>query len=170
MPTTKATQQKQLEQFIGRLNAEPAPASIEATADGNAQTVVISHVEMTLDELFNGLWSTENFTWQSCGNGGVELSASLQLVVTHPVTNQLMKRVGVASIFIDYRTPMTMAFPTLKAECLKNAAKSLGKIFGRDLNRSNVSTYKPGSPEAKADANARSKKAINDKIRKVRLP
>jgi hypothetical protein len=30
---------------------------------------------------------------------------------------------------------LDMAYPKLKGEAIKNAAKSLGKIFGRDLNR-----------------------------------
>jgi hypothetical protein len=38
---------------------------------------------------------------------------------------------------------MDLAFGKLKAECLKNAALSLGKVFGRDLNRKNKDTYKP---------------------------
>jgi hypothetical protein len=38
---------------------------------------------------------------------------------------------------------LDMAFPKLKSECLKNAAQSLGKIFGRDLNRKNVDQYQP---------------------------
>lgn len=36
-----------------------------------------------------------------------------------------------------------MGFPKLKAECLKNAAQSLGKIFGRDLNRKQKDTFNP---------------------------
>lgn len=31
--------------------------------------------------------------------------------------------------------------PKLRAEAIKNAAKSLGKIFGRDINREHVDTY-----------------------------
>jgi len=38
---------------------------------------------------------------------------------------------------------MDLAFGKLKAECLKNAALSLGKVFGRDINRVNKDTYKP---------------------------
>jgi len=38
---------------------------------------------------------------------------------------------------------LDMAFPKLKSECLKNAAQSLGKIFGRDLNRKNADKYQP---------------------------
>jgi hypothetical protein len=32
-------------------------------------------------------------------------------------------------------------YPHLKAECIKNAAKSFGKWFGRDLNRNDVDHY-----------------------------
>jgi hypothetical protein len=38
---------------------------------------------------------------------------------------------------------LDLAFPKLKAECVKNAALSLGKLFGRDLNRKNKDEYKP---------------------------
>jgi len=38
---------------------------------------------------------------------------------------------------------LDLAFPKLKAECLSNAAKSLGKIFGRDINRKNKDVFKP---------------------------
>lgn len=40
---------------------------------------------------------------------------------------------------VDYKIKNTMVkdFPHAKAEALKNAAKSLGKFFGRDLNRGN---------------------------------
>jgi hypothetical protein len=37
---------------------------------------------------------------------------------------------------------LDMGFPKLKAECLKNAANSLGKMFGRDLNRKKSDTFK----------------------------
>jgi hypothetical protein len=37
---------------------------------------------------------------------------------------------------------LDLAFPKLKTECIKNAALSLGKLFGRDLNRKNADVYK----------------------------
>ena len=47
---------------------------------------------------------------------------------------------------------LDMGFPKLKAECIKNAANSLGKLFGRDLNRKKSDIYQPlikdRSPEA----------------------
>jgi hypothetical protein len=152
-----------LQKFQGRLNSEPALESVELTPDKKASTVVISHIEMTLDELFFGQWSTENFQWRAIAN---EVQGSLELVVIHPVTGMEIRRTGAASIVIMVdRVPdgvtgiernqwalnpsnkkanaLDMAFPKLKSECLKNAAQSLGKVFGRDLNRKNKDTYKP---------------------------
>lgn len=110
---------------------------------------------MTLDEFFFGLWSTENFKWSVIQN---EVVGSLDLVVCHPVNGMMIRRIGAASIIIQVdKVPadlvgkarnewalnasnkksnaLDLGFPKLKAECLKNAAQSLGKIFGRDLNR-----------------------------------
>ena len=152
-----------LQKFQGRMNAEPTFESVELTPDKKASTVVISHIEMTLDELFFGQWSTENFKWNAIAN---EVQASLELVVIHPVTGMEIRRTGAASVVIMVdRVPdgvtgiernqwalnpsnkkanaLDMAFPKLKSECLKNAAQSLGKVFGRDLNRKNKDSYKP---------------------------
>jgi hypothetical protein len=38
---------------------------------------------------------------------------------------------------------LDMGFPKLKAECLKNASQSLGKVFGRDINRKTSDTFQP---------------------------
>ena len=153
----------QLQKFTQRLNAEPDPLSVEQTPDRKASTVVISHIETTLDELFFGQWKTEGFKWSPVAN---EIQGSLELVVIHPVTGYEIRRTGAASIVIMVdRAPenlagqernqwalnpsnkkpnaLDMAFPKLKSECLKNAAQSLGKVFGRDLNRKNKDVYKP---------------------------
>ena len=152
-----------LQKFMKHLNREPARESIAPTPDNRAHTVTISHVEMTLDELYFGRWSTTNFTWSAIGN---EVQGSLTLRVHHPVTNEVIERTGAASVVImvdkapegisgaernkwalnpENKKPnaLDMAFPKLKAECLKNAAQSLGKIFGRDMNRKIVDDYKP---------------------------
>lgn len=153
-----------LQKFTQRLNTEPPMESIEPTPDRKAQTVVISHIEMTLDELFFGQWSTMNFTWSQISN---EVQGSLELRCIHPVSGNVISRVGAASIVImvdkvpdeikddprarniwaisnENKKPnaLDLAFPKLKAECLKNAAQSLGKIFGRDMNRKTKDTFK----------------------------
>lgn len=154
-----------LQKFQARLNTDPAPETLEPTPDGKASTLPISHVEMTLDELFFGQWSTTGFKWNCIAN---EVQGSLDLVVIHPVSGETITRTGAASVVITVdRVPdeiksnpqarnewalspsnkkanaLDLAFPKLKAECLKNAAQSLGKIFGRDVNRKIKDTYRP---------------------------
>ncbi len=65
------------------LNAAPDKDGIEKTPDGKAVTLVVSHVETTLDEMFFGHWRTENFKWERMAN---EVVGSLDLVVIHPIT------------------------------------------------------------------------------------
>ena len=54
-----------LQRFQTRLNQDPSFEGVESTPDKKASTLVISHVEMTLDELFFGQWRTENFQWST---------------------------------------------------------------------------------------------------------
>ena len=154
-----------LQRFQQRLNSAPPPESIHPTPDGKARTVTISHVEMTLDELFFGQWSCTNFTWSAIAN---EVQGAIELIVTHPVTGERITRIGAGSVVITVdKVPdalrdnsqarnewalspsnkkanaLDLAFPKLKSECLKNAAQSLGQIFGRDLNRKVADTYRP---------------------------
>jgi len=152
-----------LQKFQTRLNSLPSELAVESTPDRKAQTVVISHIEMTLDELFFGQWRTENFKWNAIAN---EVQGSIELVAVHPVTGFEIRRTGAASIIImvdkvpdgvtgternqwalnpsnKKANALDLAFPKLKSECVKNAAQSLGKIFGRDLNRKNADNYQP---------------------------
>jgi len=158
-------QLESIQKFTARLNAMPSPDGLVKTPDGKALTLVISHVEMTLDEFFFGHWRTQNFKWNAIAN---EVQGSLELVVVHPITGWEITRVGAASVVImvdkvpdeikadpqarnqwalnpanKKANAMDLAFGKLKAECLKNAALSFGKIFGRDLNRAVVDEYKP---------------------------
>jgi len=156
-----------LQDFQTKLNKEPDPREFDKTPDGRASYLPISFVEMTLDELFLGLWSTENFKWSAITN---EVQGSIDLVVLHPVTRTPIRRTGAGSIIImvdslseedknrmskqdrnlfalnpENKKPnaLDLAFPKLKAECVKNAAQSLGKVFGRDINRKNKDVFKP---------------------------
>lgn len=144
----------QLQDFMKRLNQEPDPKELGKTPDGKARTLPISFVEMTLDELFLGQWETSEPTYQQVFN---EVVGSLVLTVWHPITNRPIRRVGFASVVITQdkdatisefnatkkKNALDLSFPKLKSECTKNAAQSLGKIFGRDLNRKDADIYQP---------------------------
>jgi len=152
-----------MQNFTQKLNSAPSADSIDKTADGKAGTILISHIEMLLDEYFFGEWDTENFKCEQIGN---EVVASIDLLVLNPVTLRMKRRVGAAAITImvdkapdgltqhdrnmwaldmsnKKSNALDMGFPKLKAECLKNAANSLGKLFGRDLNRKKQDNFNP---------------------------
>lgn len=153
----------QLQDFQAKLNKEPDVSELDRTPDGKAKTLPISFIEMTLDELFLGQWDTCNFTSKVVAN---EVCGELELVLLHPITGREIRRSGAAAIIIQVdKAPDTISgqarnewalnpsnkksnaldlgYPKLKAECVKNAAQSLGKIFGRDLNRKKTDQYQP---------------------------
>lgn len=153
----------QLQDFQGKLNRVPEVSELDKTPDGKAKTLPISFVEMTLDEMFLGQWGTRNFTTKVIAN---EVCGELELYVVHPITNLEIVRTGAAAIIIQVdKVPegmqgkernqwaldpsnkksnaLDLSYPKLKAECVKNAAQSLGKIFGRDLNRKKADVFQP---------------------------
>ncbi len=136
--------------FIEELNQLPTQEM--GNVRDNNPYIVISHIEMCLDELFLGHWNTINFEYQQVAN---EIIGSIQLEILHPVTGVWLKRVGAGAVQIQQdkrasissildtkkKNALEKGFPKLKAMCLKNAANSIGKIFGRDLGRKQVSEY-----------------------------
>ena len=145
---------KRLQGFTARLNVEPNPAEVKTNPHANnTRYIPISHLEMALDEYFFGLWEIVNFRWERLGN---EICGALELRVFHPTANIWITRTGSAATQIrlqkgaqsfeiekKFVNSLEMDFPHLKADCLRNACQSLGKSFGRDLNRKEVDAYKP---------------------------
>lgn len=130
------------ESFIKeQLNTKP-----EKTEDKDGiQTVPISVLENDLDEVYLGLWKTENFRFQVIAN---EIVGTLDLHVFDPQAKMWIIRSGSAAVMIrqkkdseitdigsKIKNGLMMDFPKLETMCLKAAAKRLGKKFGRDLNR-----------------------------------
>lgn len=109
------------------------------------KTLKIGYVEALLDTFFPG-WS-----FKPVARGQVANSVYYEglLVVTSPVTGRKIKRSGIGAVPIevssrgkspiDWENINAMAiaknFPASRSFALKSAAKSLGKLFGRDLNR-----------------------------------
>lgn len=105
----------------------------------------ISYVQAELDNVFMGGWETRNFHYQVIAN---EVTGSVELHFYHPVFDRWMCRMGAASVPIQLKSGSSVTdvdkkipnalqknLPSLLSECLKNAAKSIGVRFGRDLNR-----------------------------------
>lgn len=143
-----------MQDFTRRLNADPDIREFDKTPDGRAQFLPVSFVEMTLDELFLGQWELSEPTYQQIFN---EVVGTGILTVWHPITGRAIRRAGFGAVVItqdkdaaiaDFnitkkKNALDLTFPKLKAEILKNAAGSLGKVFGRDINRKQRDTFKP---------------------------
>lgn len=143
-----------LQNFIEKLNREPNPTEFEKTPDGRAQYLPVSFVEMTLDEIFLGQWELSDVQYSQIFN---EVVGSGILTVFNPITNKPLRRAGFGAVVItqdkdaaiaDFnitkkKNALDLTFPKLKAEILKNAASSLGKVFGRDINRKQRDVFKP---------------------------
>jgi hypothetical protein len=143
-----------LQKFVKLTNKMPDQHEIMVNQHaGGTQYLPISYLEMGLDEIFFGLWETVNFKWERMGN---EIVGSLDLRVFHPVANIWITRTGASATMIRLKkdsksyelenkitNALEMDFPHLKADCLRNAVQSLGKLFGRDLNRKFTDIYKP---------------------------
>lgn len=143
-----------LQGFSKILNEKPDQKSIKENPFANkAKYLPISFIEMKLDEMFFGLWQTENFKSQVVVN---EIIGQIDLLVYHPVIKSWIRRTGTASTPIQMQrgsgitevekkihNTLVKDYPHLKTECIKNAAKSFGKAFGRDLNREFEDQYVP---------------------------
>ncbi|MEW6006144.1 MAG: hypothetical protein AB1695_12600 [Stygiobacter sp.] len=142
-----------LQNFVTLLHKEPNKNEIRYNKYSNSNYLPISFLEMALDEMFFGLWETTNFTTKTIVNEEV---GSLELRVFHPVAKMWITRVGAGAVMIQQKAEseitdigakikntMTKDYPHLKAECFRNACLSLGKSFGRDLNREFQDQYTP---------------------------
>lgn len=130
------------EAFIkDQLNIRPE----RTEAKDGIETVPISVLENDLDEIYLGLWKTENFRFQVIAN---EIVGTIDLHVFDPQAKVWIIRSGSAAVMIrqkkdseitdigsKIKNGLMMDFPKLETMCLKAAAKRLGKKFGRDLNR-----------------------------------
>lgn len=138
-----------LKNFQNQFLQEPDVVKINKLAK-NAKYIPIGDVEKKLDEFYFGLWNTKNFNVQIIAN---EIIGNIELSVFHPIAKVWITRIGAASVMILTKADMppivdnkiintlTRDFPHLKSECIKNAAKSLGVAFGRDLNRDDYGEY-----------------------------
>jgi len=152
--TESQKEKMSLERFMKALNTSPPDAEIYTNPHaGGVKYLPISYVEMSLDEMFFGLWKTENFRFQVMVN---EIVGSIDLHVKHPITGEWIVRTGASATMIRQQKGATisevdkkihnaleMDMPHLKADCIANAARSLGKLFGRDLNRKFTDNYRP---------------------------
>lgn len=129
--------------LMALISQEPDPNHIKKNKfAGGSKYIPISQLEALLDSIFGPMnWKVSEPKYQILG-GSTKKEGQAYMVCTlvlSVINTQFgspvwVDRGGSSSGFIEHNTMTTVA-PKMKAEAFKNAVKSLGKIFGRDLNR-----------------------------------
>lgn len=163
-----------LEGFNRMLNEAPDEKEIKTNKfAGNSKYLPISFVQMKLDEIFVGLWRTKNFSYTVIAN---ELVGRVTLEYFHPFAKMWIEREGAAAVMIQQSSGADLTdisakikntlgkdHPHLLASCICNAARSIGKAFGRDINRKEEDEYTAFYSEI-AEAEAASEGVEWDKV------
>jgi len=162
-----------LDKFLTLLSTPPKKTEVSTNPRANnAKYVAIGTVEGKLDKIFSGLWQTKNFNTRVVAN---EIVGEIDLGIFHPVAKIWLWRTGAGAVPIQQtkgssvtdglatkiKNTLTKDYPHLKAECIKNAAKSFGPTFGRDLNRKNDDLYVPITEEAEEMVKSASQEQID---------
>ena len=129
-----------LDKFMEKLNMDVRKAAIKQNNGVNYLPIEI--VEAALDSIFQGNWKIDNLHYSIEINSVV---VSLDLSVLHPVSKLWITRSGIGSVPVQMNkqtnqiNPMALQknLPAAKAFAFKNAAQSLGRRLGRNLNRGN---------------------------------
>lgn len=133
----------QIEAFIDAINKPPRKTKTDQKK--GIVYITISEIEVLLDTIFFGQWQTEITQCLIVGN---EIVMNIKLGIFHPITQQWIWRAGTASAMIrqvkdakisdidsKIKNAVEMDAPHAKASAIKNAAQSLGNMFGRNLRR-----------------------------------
>ena len=133
-----------------KLNKVPDASKLKINKQAkNSQYLPIGDVEIQLDEVFGALmWQTENFRFDTILN---ELVGSIDLLVFNQEFKIWIRRTGAAAVPIMMKSgskatqvenkiinTLTKDYPHLLSACITSAARSLGRYFGRGLNRDTV--------------------------------
>lgn len=136
-----------LRKYMGMINREPNKEKLRIYEDADgAMYLPIEYVEMLLDKVYNGMWKRRRqgqpYVIGNCVVCHIELS------VLHPVMGEWLDRTGDAVVPMETNDKgswtdreLKRAVPAALSEAVKNAAKSLGKAFGRDINRMGIEKY-----------------------------
>ena len=126
------------------LNEQPPKEIVEWHDFGKFQYLPITAVERLLDGLFDG-WSVEILREGLVANG---FYVAVRLRAKIPFSDKILVSDGIG--FAEFQTVKgasptdlskiiqgagVMAVPRAKTEAVKNAAKSFGNLFGRNLTR-----------------------------------
>lgn len=115
-------------EYLERISCEPS--NVLPAEDGDYDYQPVSHLRNLLDEIYDGEWSWD-LDRETIGKG--EAIAKGTLSFRHPGTGEMVHRSGTAALALS--KGLRLDYPKLSSSAFTNACKSIGKIFGRDLNK-----------------------------------
>lgn len=136
--------------FQLRLNKDPDKADVEINPIVGSESkpvkfIPIGAIEAKLDSIFSGLYSITIIDTKIVAN---EIVIIARIRYFHPIAQTWLERdgIGAAQIRFNKDVPITDLRGKLKtalqadaphayAEAIKNAAKKIGNVFGRNINR-----------------------------------
>lgn len=133
------------------LDSDPDPNDIRVNADGR-RYLPIRVVERYLDDLIKCTpaerWHTSDLKVDTLpGKQSIVFSGTIVLTII--LEKNVIKRSGAFTMFATGNDKNKDYYPTILSGCIKNAAKSLGRRFGRYLNEEEVKDEDDAVPEQK---------------------
>lgn len=146
------------------LNQEPNPKDI-MIRDG-AEYIPIGVVETYLDDLDH--WSIKSFLYTKESDN--VYSGSILLYVLHG--DDYKTTVGSCTYHADPNSPNKNHISTLESYCVANAAKRMGKRFGRHFNNRMLGSEETGNtiPNIQVDKPEETTEDLTSYTKKLNLP
>jgi hypothetical protein len=141
-----------LEDYQKAISADPLPEDIKTNPDGS-KYIPISVIQNKLDQIFP-VWSWD-LTREFFGRSGITCKGILSLY--HPLLPNAFYRSGTVAVVRTQE--MRMDYPKAESMCMLNAAKKIGRWFGRDLNRD-----KDDAPVNNIALVVEEEKKVNDEV------
>lgn len=138
-----------LRRLMTLFNSNLIEKDVETNPDTLHQYIPISKIEMYLDTFFP-MWNTQNMKMQvfdmfADGVPYKKVVGSIEITMQDPISGYAFTRTGSAGISVRAKKfefeGKTLYYTVegvpghLKSEMIKNACKSLGKMWGGELNR-----------------------------------
>lgn len=115
-------------EYLKRISQDPT--NVLAAEDGDYDYQPVSHLRDLLDEIYDGEWSWD-LDRETIGKG--EAIAKGTLSFRHPGTGGVVHRSGTAALPLS--KGLRLDYPKLSSGAFTNACKSIGRVFGRELNK-----------------------------------
>ena len=143
-------------EYLQQINQEPTPDMVK---QGNGYKYIPKSIlQEQLIRIYNGHYQWEMIRDTVSKNG---IWGTGVLKIMHPISKEWLSYSGLA--YIPHEKAMKLNYPSMEAQCFKNACKKIGTWFGMKLNIE-IEDAEPQDEEPKHEV-----KTINRKDERMAL-